>query len=104
MSQSGFMDFCGAEEERAERGGFLQKIYMYLKLSFCCLKVVCAGIYFDLKNLGVLPSYCVSAKVVLPYLKPHKILNEFVETFFRQFFLFAVLLFVMCQETNRIFK
>ena len=25
MSQSGFMDFCGAEEERAERGGFLQK-------------------------------------------------------------------------------
>ena len=27
MSQSGFMDFCGAEEERAERGGFLQKRY-----------------------------------------------------------------------------
>jgi len=30
-------------------------IYMYLKLSGSCLKVVCARIYFDLKNLGVLP-------------------------------------------------
>ena len=44
---------------------------MYHKLSGSCLKVVCARIYFDLPNGVVLASYCLSAKVVLPYLKPY---------------------------------
>ena len=69
-----------------------------------CLEVVCAGIYFDLKNGVVLPSYCLSTKVVLT-LNHIQTLNIFVETFFsRQFFWFTVLLFVVCQETKRIFK
>ena len=66
---------------------------MYLKLSFCCLKVVCAGIYFDLKNLGVLPSYCVSAKVVLPYLKPHIYAKHFCRNIFSPVF------FLVCRPS-----
>ena len=33
----------------------VERVYMSFKLSFCCLKVVCAGIYFDLKKQRVLP-------------------------------------------------
>ena len=57
-------------------------IHISFKLSFCCLEVVCVGIYFDLPNGGVLPSYCLSTKGVLSYLKPLYTLNTFVETFF----------------------
>ena len=47
-------------------------IYISFKLSFCCLEVVCAGIYFDLKNKGYSLSACLSTKGVLSYLKPYK--------------------------------
>ncbi len=36
--------------EKKTRGFLGEHIYISSKLSFCCLKVVCAGIYFDLKN------------------------------------------------------
>lgn len=39
-------------------------------MSDFCLKVVCAVLYFDLIKGGLLPSYCLSTKVVLAYLKP----------------------------------
>ena len=42
---------------RGARRTHTKAIFMYKELSFCCLKVVCAGIYFDLTNGGVLPSY-----------------------------------------------
>jgi len=59
--------------KRLKNGCFLSDIYIYIsfKLSFCCLEVVCAGIYFDLKNKGYSLSACLSTKGVLSYLKPY---------------------------------
>ena len=53
-------------------------------LSESCLKVVCARIYFDLKNMGVLPSYCLSTKKKLA----------------RYFWFDLLLLFVVCLFDN----
>ena len=48
------------------------RVYMYKVLSDFCPKVVwklSVPEYICLKNLGVLPSYCLSTKGVLTYLK-----------------------------------
>ena len=76
------------------------------KLSFCCLFVVCAGIYFDLKNKWYSLSTALVRKGYSHTLNHMRTLNMFVETFFSpdSFGLASSFFLSFVFSTNRIFS